>query len=194
MAENIKWVETRGRRSPWHVGIGQRVAIHAAVKDPLSTATPAGECMLDGLGRLFFSLNEPFTEDQQVQRGLAPDGDLYGFPLPLGAVLATGQLTDVVPITGDFGDEFVAVAGDHFFHHETEKNDRWWEWSRVEGKAFHADEATERIVPQLPFGDFQPGRSLLLFGDIVRVPVPIPCVGHQGLWTLPADIAEQVTA
>jgi hypothetical protein len=57
---------------------------------------------------------------------------------------------------------------------------------RVEEFPYRLDEA-ERM-----FGDFSPGRYAWHFSDMVRLPEPVPCRGHQGLWTLPREVADQV--
>lgn len=174
IAEGVKTIETRPKQHPWRSAIGQTIAVHAATK-----RLHHGKFFL--LGR-----------DARVA-GLDPERaqEIRYAQVPFGAVVATCTLVDVVPIAGGF-DEFIAVPGDRFFHHETEEHDRWWEWERVEGlRAFNAEEVTDRIGPQLPFGDFAPGRSALLLDDI-RKCAPVPCRGHQGLWTLPDAVADNL--
>ena len=48
-------------------------------------------------------------------------------------------------------------------------------------------ERTEDIAPDLPpwelaFGDYEPGRWAWVLADVVRLPEPIPAIGHLGLW------------
>lgn len=48
-------------------------------------------------------------------------------------------------------------------------------------------ERTEDIAPDLPprelaFGDYEPGRGAWVLADVVRLPEPIPAVGHLGIW------------
>jgi hypothetical protein len=52
---------------------------------------------------------------------------------------------------------------------------------------------TEQLLPSLgaievAFGDFSHGRFAWRFADPVLLPKPIPCVGKQGLFELPADL------
>jgi len=55
---------------------------------------------------------------------------------------------------------------------------------------------TEDIEPdlsprELAFGDYEPGRWAWVLADVVRLPEPIPAVGHLGLWewTMPEGLA-----
>ena len=75
---------------------------------------------------------------------------------PLGAVVATAQLVDVVRVT-----EGTDCAG------------RPW----LDGGPFSVD------LDQLPFGDFTPGRYAWLLENIEPLAVPVPAKGKQGLWT-----------
>ena len=42
------------------------------------------------------------------------------------------------------------------------------------------------------FGDFTHGRYAWKLANPRRLAAPIPCTGHQGLWAVPPEIAEQV--
>ena len=42
-------------------------------------------------------------------------------------------------------------------------------------------------------GNYEPGRYGWRLDDIIELPVPIPCKGSLGLWTVPAQIAEAVS-
>lgn len=95
-----------------------------------------------------------------------------GSDLPLGAVVATCTLTDVVPILDRFDstlkfehpaaftraidDDVIVAGGDNTLPL------RW--------------------PSQRPYGDFTPGRYAWLLDDIVRLDEPIPARGHQQLW------------
>lgn len=172
IAEGAKTIETRPFPHPWRSAVGERVAIHAAARVPTYHECPAGAVFYDGIGDLMFGLHEPFTEEQQVTRGLPADGDLHGFPLPLGAFLATALLTAVVPI-GDRWAEGLLPAGCY---------------ARV------IDDTIVQLVDTDPhrrpvlhpnqrqYGDFTPGRWALLFADVERLPEPVPARGRQGLW------------
>lgn len=46
---------------------------------------------------------------------------------------------------------------------------------------------------EIVFGDYEAGRWAWRFTNVHPLAVPIPCTGALGLWTLPPDIAEQIT-
>jgi hypothetical protein len=54
----------------------------------------------------------------------------------------------------------------------------------------------ELIAKQTPqellFGDWTPGRYAWEIKNRVLLPVPIPCKGAQGLWTVPPDVADRI--
>lgn len=43
------------------------------------------------------------------------------------------------------------------------------------------------------WGNYDAGRFMWMFKDL-RTVTPIPCVGHQGLWDLPDDIARELAS
>ena len=91
-------------------------------------------------------------------------------PLPLGAVVASCRLVDVVPIIDGYheqpgGVRFVAIQGDGTFLYSPGAG-RCWD-----------------LAKQLPFGDFTPGRYAWLLEDVEAVTPPIPARGRSGLWS-----------
>lgn len=97
--------------------------------------------------------------------------------LPLGAVVATCTLADVVPITdkiyypADTEETWVASWPHGTF-------DAAYLRHRVPGIG-----VTDRpVTDQLPFGDFTPGRYAWLLTDITPCD-PVPAKGRQGLWS-----------
>ena len=89
--------------------------------------------------------------------------------VPLGAVVATCTLADVVP-TVDYRHERA----------DTRKRVEEIEgtlWLRIP-----AERPATEITGQLPFGDFTPGRYAWLLTDVQRLEVPVPAKGRQGLW------------
>lgn len=157
MAEGIKTIETRGRRSPWHTAIGQRVAIHAGKVE----------------GRVIREAVAPLNA-AGWQENPACRTDAGGLrPLPLGAILATGILVDVLPMVAagsiEDGARIPRVVIDddcgHFLFREMVTDDN------------------ENIDDQAEYGDFRPGRVALIFEDIVKLEEPIPARGYQGLWS-----------
>ena len=90
----------------------------------------------------------------------------WPYRLPLGAVVATCNLVNVLPIrdsmdpdaTGDYiivGDKVgVGFVGDHDFG----------------------------MLDQVPYGDFTPGRFAWILGNVKPIKQPIPQRGYQRLW------------
>lgn len=103
--------------------------------------------------------------------------------LPLGAVVATCELVDVVPIYD--ANHKLDLAWEHHVA-ETVSSGELWLW---EGPSDTEAPSTGRpswlhrdIADQRPYGDFTPGRFAWLLGDIVPLDPPVPAKGHQGLW------------
>lgn len=108
-----------------------------------------------------------------------------------GRILATAVVFDVAYIsnTGDPGppgqsnwataieikDDCTLLHG--FDIHPIAANSSWW---------------TEEITDQLLLGNIAPGRWGWLLSDVELAEQPIPCGGRDGVWSLPADIAEQL--
>lgn len=92
IALGMKRIETR----PWTTKYRGPLAIHAGKRPAVDGEAP-GRVALDGLGEPVYWLPEPWTEEDQVANGQPADGDLLGFPLPLGAIVGTCQLIEVVP-------------------------------------------------------------------------------------------------
>lgn len=102
--------------------------------------------------------------------------------LPLGAVVAVCDLTDVVPIV-----EYADACEDRCVQHNHGRLEHWdqtWLLRREEGVD---------VSDQLPFGDFTPGRYAWLLEN-VRPVDPVPMKGAQGLRDLPGDVLPQVIA
>ena len=56
---------------------------------------------------------------------------------------------------------------------------------------------TEDVVPylgpgEIAFGDFSHGRHAWQYENVIRLPEPIPCAGRRGLFTLPADVFDEI--
>lgn len=107
-------------------------------------------------------------------------GVSFAAPLPLGAVVCTVTVDDALPIVGHgdaaeppylrnlptLGLTLATLAFDVAGHRKRED-----------------------FTDQLPLGDFTPGRWGWLLSD-PRPCEPIPCKGRQGVFELPAEIAE----
>lgn len=171
MAEGIKGVETRPNAYPWRAAIGEMVAIHAAIRRP--PVARVGEWSVYG------SRAAEFMTDR-TERGLATGRII---PLPLGAVLAVGRLVAVLPV-----EEIIWTPGAERLDGEAEPAEHHG-WASPGPSWRHILVMDEDPAPSVfvheqerPFGDYEPGRSALLFEDIVRLEEPVPTSGHQGLW------------
>ena len=148
IASGVKTIETRS----WRTSYRGPLAIHAGKHNP------GGGSVGDwhyGSQRLWWTADPAFKT-----------GDPFR-SLPLGAVVATCTLADVVPIQSWPEMQMGCESG-------------IW----VDGAAGIINWFTrpERIDDQLPFGDFAPGRFAWLLTDIEPLPEPVPAKGRQGLW------------
>ncbi len=119
-------------------------------------------------------------------------GDLY--PMPLGAIVATCTLVDVVPMVGwrnaanNVGRE-VCWDGERWLHPTSDEaqrlvrrnsarlalpDERGMEWQDGHGRV-------TLVEDQRPYGDFTAGRFAWLLADMVPVDPPVPFKGAQGL-------------
>jgi hypothetical protein len=180
IAEGVKTIETRPKQHPWRSAIGQTIAIHAATRPPDTWDYEDGCRFGEIVGKPTIQYARPVT------RGAGRDSWHYyldgdgPFQLPLGAVVATCTLVDVVPIGPvDACREDGALL-----------------WTTcVDGlQVINFRDPLDRprnVEAQRPFGDFTPGRWALLL-DNVRRCAPFPCKGNRGLWTLPDNVADNL--
>lgn len=107
-------------------------------------------------------------------RMVLPKHDLYWSDLPLGAVIAVVSLTHVYRI-GSPGD---APSNDG----------RPRPGSLLDPATLSAQERA--------FGNYTPGRYAWVFGDVLKLPEPIPATGRLGLWEwkIPAELREYLAA
>ena len=97
--------------------------------------------------------------------------------LPLGAVVATCTLVDVVPIVG-------VTPVPHAPHVYVRDQSAWlWRTPNTPGDA----------SGQRPYGDFRCGRYAWLLTDVRPLKHPGPMRGRQGLWTPPYGCLEAVS-
>jgi hypothetical protein len=97
-----------------------------------------------------------------------PDSIEY---VPFGAVVATCELVDCVPMVAVHADaqperNILAITGSGRL--VLAGPDRAWNW--------------EVVSDQRPYGDFRPGRWAWLLADVRPVVPAIPARGRQGLW------------
>ncbi len=156
VAIGAKRVETRS----WSTSYRGPLAIHAATTDrhlyercgPPDFFVPTELAQaIPGLRWRFNPLPGMVMKNGYRKRPTFLIGDV---PLPLGAVVATCRLVDVVPITEALGDP-PKWGGDL--------------WPLTE---------QERA-----FGDYTPGRYAWFLGDVEPLDLPVPARGRQGLWT-----------
>ena len=99
--------------------------------------------------------------------------------LPLGAVVATCELVDVVPIRSLYEvdgrdgpaiwpSDPPAVGGSRLWR-------AWTPEELLDGPALD-------ITDQRPYGDFTPGRYAWILDKITPLDPPVPAKGRQGLW------------
>jgi len=161
----VKTIETRSWEPPASA-IGRPLAIHAGARKPRRIWVPLNEdppAVVDliAMGR-YYDIEENINEPGEFS---------YHWAGPLGAVVATCTLVDVVP-TSDL---------------------RWtglwagWAWQGLGGSCVrHVPCLSDRgpvVVNQdeRPYGDFTTDRYAWLLDDIKHVD-PIPAKGKQGLW------------
>lgn len=134
-------------------------------------------------------------------------------PLPLGAVVAVATYDEalpvVAPMTDPPSDHLVPTSDGHLV---------WWKFTPVLGQrrwsaASRHPILNERTVvggrrdpdldPQLPLGDFTPGRYGWMLSNPQRLTVPVPCpavapdgsrTNMQGVFRLPAAVEAAVVA
>jgi activating signal cointegrator 1 len=178
VAFGVKTIETRS----WSTKYRGPLAIHAAKK---TVYGPIGDCYAetyysnvvhdnfrcyceaDGVG-------PPCTHGADRAPCLTKREKLVAM-LPLGAVVATSRLVDVVPMvprvpTVRF--EFENHAGEHRLFVDA---DQLWLTNRRGGPPIET-------TAQLPYGDFSPGRYAWLLADTEPLDEPVPAKGRQGLW------------
>jgi hypothetical protein len=89
--------------------------------------------------------------------------------LPLGAVVATCELVDVVPTGG-------------LIHWHDSPRDYDRRWLTVVQSADGPIHHVEVIPDEFAYGDFTAGRFAWLLDDIKPLAEPVPAKGRQGLW------------
>lgn len=175
VAVGLKRAETRG----WSTRYRGPLAIHAAARVPKAGECPACEPCYDMLGQLYGSLTEAWTEEEQVAAGFPADGNLHGFPLPLGAVVATCTLADVVPIF--HRSQGPTAIGPRILELNGWEPELGAQPAVTEGLWYIGPDRMRRMDDQRPFGDYSHGRFAWLLNDVKYID-PVPAVGRQGLW------------
>lgn len=183
VALGVKTVETRS----WATSYRGPLAIHAGTSDVgLLQRSPSGRRW--DLTSQALALGPTVTTRSRALLGYAgrngyrrkPAVQLDGRPLPLGAVVATCTLVDVVP------------TADLYW------TGLWprWAWQSGRGAPLYPPQhlldmqGLPVVVPadEQLWGDYRPGRYAWLLADITPLPDPIPARGRQGLWTPPLEV------
>jgi hypothetical protein len=188
IALEVKRWETRSRPAPKAL-IGERIAIHAAARQPYNPNVdydPDDPAMRVG----DFLLDWGYDDNHHV--AISGSGlDFYGFllredmefggrrwhPLPLGAIVCTARLAASLPMVEDPDDVPDPIALVEV------GPSRLLLWP--EGAVEDGDEID--ISDQRAFGDWRPGRWAWLLEDVVPVE-PYPFRGGQG-WSKQIDAA-----
>ncbi|MHB1773386.1 MAG: ASCH domain-containing protein [Acidimicrobiales bacterium] len=133
------------------------------------------------------TVGERCMSNSTHEHALLREEGAYGFSvaakLPLGAVVATCDLVDVVPIADvDFAPRLPHVQPSR--HADTlllcRPTTSYYGGGGVSG-TFDSWES-EDITDQRAYGDFTPGRFAWLLENIVALPEPVPAKGRQGVW------------
>lgn len=165
VAVGAKTIETRS----WSTSYRGPLAIHAA-RRPMGDAEHSlwWECIAALKG----------VSDRA---GVWAMSDHPSHPLPLGCVVATCELVDILPIVkeGDFTTGVEPVIAQRAM----------WatgltllKWPGNEGDPQVGNDITD----QLPYGDFTPGRYAWMLDNVALLERPAPATGRQRLWEWPA--------
>jgi hypothetical protein len=168
--QRLKWIETRSWPAPASV-IGQRIAIHAAMRWPKATD--------------LHLLAGPFPD-----MATRPSIDAVGAQpcLPLGAILGTAVLAASLPMASprwtDPVEPYLWVNDDS----------QGIDDAMADLVLYRDGISGENVDDQLPFGIFALGRWAWLLDDVRPIAQPITMRGFQGVWNVPAHIEERLAA
>lgn len=150
---------------------GQRIAIHAAATPNFGVGREVGEWRVGSTAAGTVLATRPDVHGQR-----------FGHVLAYGAVVATAVVADALPV---------------FHIAQCVAGDAWWPNLQVNGPDILSYSGEGHDLPshlddERPLGDYTPGRWGWLLADVEPLAVPVPCRGRQGVWALPADVAEEV--
>lgn len=170
-ALGVKTIETRS----WSTKYRGRLILHAS-KHRVASWTRVGEYRVQGFGRHGLALVGPdLPEFRSTPR-------LEGYILPLGKIVATCELLDVIPIIGPPEAENMLTELLHRHDGHFVINDRgvrrWHRRPGLDGP--HS--ATSYPVRDEDYGDFTPGRYAWILGDVKQTSERCPaCWGTKSL-------------
>jgi hypothetical protein len=185
IAEGIKTIETRS----WSTRHRGPLAIHAGSKMAPGMAGPAGmfgryTVDRDGPGEEWYILDSDWPGRDQGQHQ-------YPIYLPLGAVVATANLVDVLPIHSYTSREPQSPDGRYLLHEVGGRGVSVLAMFDADGTGLPThDGRWPDYRDDLPWGDFTPGRWAWLLADVRKLAEPIPARGRQGLWEWDEAAAE----
>lgn len=169
--EPFKTIETRGWRAPRSL-IGQRIAIHAAVKPlrlpkfrPLTAEQQA-------LHELWELVHDDLCDCGQTARICLTRGLCS---LARGAVVGTAVLANCVPMV-EFDENGVRDSQIHGGDHLCIDGSTLMLFTDAD------DMEGEDVSDQLPFGRFEPGGWAWLLADAERFVDPVPEPGRPYIW------------
>lgn len=168
IAVGVKTIETRSWAPPRKL-LGERIAIHAAKHKP-SKSDLALLNDLPNPPRGYHKAWSKYAYWEHIPNIYTLDTFDRPHLMPLGKVLATATLADVIHVRDRSIDNSVDSArGDVI----------------AIGHSLKLDGI--RGVPVDRYGDFSVGRYLWLLEDVRAVHPPVAAVGRQGLWTWRAE-------
>ena len=172
VALGVKTIETRS----WPTKYRGPLAIHAGKGRPLMP----NRLGVFGVGHHRIRYADHVDEGYTLARtdGRADEHGITVNPtwqLPLGAVVATCTLVDVVPIVADRLNEQTHVS--HGVGGWSRRGDLYLD-TYTAGRGT----TTKVVSNQYPYGDFSPGRYAWLLDQIEPLAEPVPAKGRQGLW------------
>lgn len=155
VARKVKVIETRS----WSTNYRGPLAIHASKR---CIAGPIGE----------FDVKDYTPRGGAKQYLMRGESLSWPYRLPLGAIVATCTLLDVVPMEAE---DVVDTADPVLVIEQDEGLSLSW------GPDYYGEANEEDVSREFPYGDYQPGRFAWVLGGINPVE-PIPWKGAQGLW------------
>lgn len=178
VALGVKTIETRS----WSTAYRGPLAIHAAATMPsYDKRYVRGVSLVHDYefagGGWWITLHGEAVKACNVRPAIdSPPGRDY--PAPLGAIVATCTLRDVVPV------ENLAV-NDRWAESVPERFKGWLQYDTNPPIVVPGLLPSQRITvvdrDQRPYGDFTPGRFAWLLDDVKPVDPPVPFRGGQGL-------------
>jgi len=168
IAYGYKTIETRS----WSTRYRGELAIHAGLHEPPLGIIGEREVRMLGPERVIGGPDTP-----NVHRSL-----------PLGAVVATCELVDVVPTEVLFWKD----KAERLDGREEPRSYHGWmgegpAWRTILLDDDHDDVGVFVHTGEKPYGDYGPGRFAWLLDKIMPVDPPVPARGAQGIWLWTPD-------